>query len=47
VLDPKAAEQTILELEGEITRAQSLLRGLLARETAIAAELQALASHDG
>jgi hypothetical protein len=47
VLDPTAAEQTAFELESEITRAESLLRGLLARETEIAAKLRVLASNDG
>jgi hypothetical protein len=42
VLDPRAAQQTALEMEQEIDRAESVLRGLLSRETAIVAELRAL-----
>lgn len=44
ILDPKAAEQTALRLETELANAEPLLRELLARETAIAAELRALAA---
>lgn len=44
VLDPRAAEHTALKLETELAHAQSILRELLARESAIAAELRALAA---
>ncbi|MGD0454583.1 MAG: hypothetical protein ABSB69_13385 [Solirubrobacteraceae bacterium] len=47
VLDPKTAEQTALELETELAQAESVLRELLARETAIVAELKALAADSG
>lgn len=44
VLDPRAAEHTALKLETELAHAQSILRELLARESAIAAELRVLAA---
>ncbi len=44
VLDPETAEETALELETEFAHADPLLRELLARESAIAAELRALAA---
>ena len=44
VLAPETAEQTALELETELAHAESLLRELLDRESAIAAELRALAA---
>jgi hypothetical protein len=44
VLDPRAAERTTLKLKTELAHAQSILRELLARESAIAAELRALAA---
>jgi len=44
VLDPQAAEKTAVELETELADVESLLRELLARETAIDAELRALAA---
>lgn len=44
VLDPQAAEQTAVEFEGELARVEPFLRELLARESAIAAELRALAT---
>lgn len=42
VLDPQAAEKTAVELETGLAHAESVLRELLARETATAAELRAL-----
>lgn len=47
VLDPQAAEQTALKLGTEIGNAEPVLRELLARATAIAAELRALAADGG
>ena len=44
MLDPQTAEQTALELETELAHAEPLLRELLARESAIAAKLRALAA---
>jgi hypothetical protein len=44
VLDPQAAEETAVELETELANAESVLRELLARETAIDAELRARAA---
>lgn len=44
VLDLQAAEETAIELETELADAESVLRELLARETAIDAELRALAA---
>jgi hypothetical protein len=46
VLDPQAAQQTALQLEKEVADAEPILRELLARETAIAAELRALAAEE-
>jgi hypothetical protein len=47
VLDPDAAEDTALKLDTELAHAESVLRELLARESAIAAELRALATERG
>jgi hypothetical protein len=44
VLDPEAAEDTALKLDTEFAYAEPTLRELLARETAIAAKLRALAT---
>ncbi len=46
VLDPQAAEQTALQLHTELTDVEPLLRELLARETAISAELRALTAEE-
>lgn len=45
-LDPQAAQQTALQLEKEVADAEPILRELLARETAIAAELRALVAEE-
>ena len=42
LLDPNTAQGTELKLETELTHAESLLRELLDRESAIASELRAL-----
>jgi hypothetical protein len=44
VLDPQAAKKTAIELETELAAAESVLRELLARETAIDGELRGLAA---
>lgn len=44
VLDPEAAGRTASALDEELARTESALRELLSRETAIAAELSALAA---
>jgi hypothetical protein len=46
VLHPQAAEQTARELDTELARVEPSLRELLARESAIAAELRALAARE-
>ncbi len=46
LLDPDAAENTALELETELAHAESVLRVLLDRETAIAAQLKALTAEE-
>jgi hypothetical protein len=46
VLDPQAADQTAVELETELADVESVLRELLARETAIDAQLRTLAAEE-
>ena len=46
LLDPDAAENTALELETELAHAEPVLRALLDRETAIAAQLKALTAEE-
>jgi len=46
VLDPQVAQQTAQQLDKELVDAESILRELLVRETAIVTKLRALAAQE-